>query len=82
ISVFGRKMSVSGQFCPKTPFYKKLMKPSKACFSWLSMAGCRLCRHPGADFFRPLFSRILFCNSVFSALNMKGFPCLSRKNPV
>ncbi|MBR0219285.1 MAG: hypothetical protein IJQ33_08795, partial [Clostridia bacterium] len=45
-SVFGRKMSVSGQFCPKTPFYKKLMKPSKACFSWLSMAGCRLCRHP------------------------------------
>ncbi|MBR4333672.1 MAG: hypothetical protein IKP72_13410, partial [Clostridia bacterium] len=46
ISVFGRKMSVSGQFCPKTPFYKKLMKPSKACFSWLSMAGCRLCRHP------------------------------------
>ena len=49
LSIFGRKMSVSGHPCPEMPFYRKLMYPSKDCFSWLSMAGCRLCRHPEAS---------------------------------
>ena len=49
LSIFGRKMSVSGHPCPEMPFYRKLMYPSKDCFRWLSMAGCRLCRHPEAS---------------------------------
>jgi len=31
LSICGRKMSVSGHFCPEMPFYSKLMHPSKVC---------------------------------------------------
>ena len=31
LSICGRKMSISGLFCPEMPFYSKLMHPSKDC---------------------------------------------------
>ena len=41
ISISGRKMSVS----KGNAILQEIDVPSKDCFSWLSMAACRLCRH-------------------------------------
>ena len=72
LSIFGRKMCVSGHTCPEMPFYRKWMFPSKACFSWLSMAGCRLCRRPETPGFAP---GVLHAETLNSRFPVKRADC-------